>query len=64
MIFSAKPDSAIRIPFLIAAFEFFHRGIHATERIVQNNNEKIWRILQGRGSPTAMYVDKGRTDSD
>ncbi len=46
--------------FLIAAFEFFHSGIHATERIVQNNNEKIWRILQGRGSPTVMYVDKGR----
>lgn len=45
--------------FRILAVEFLRNDAHATERIVQNNSERLWRIVQGDGTPATMYVDKG-----
>lgn len=46
-------------PFRVAAFEFVQKERHVTERVVQNNSEKIWRILRSEGSSTVLYVEEG-----
>lgn len=45
--------------FLVSAFEFFQNGNHATERVVQNNSEKLWHILQVQEPSAALFVDNG-----